>query len=122
MVEQLKRIVGKVEVRTLTVLSVLVLLVVIGWSYAQLTGASNTVGSYDDLVNRYLDYRERSYMLCVPSWYLLADQVEAIDSQYGLAGFQDQPDWYVNFNMGELAIEPDSSLAALVADGTRLIL
>ena len=115
-------ITGKIDACFGICLSILCLLLSIGWTAAQSTDSENIIASYDDLITRYLDYREHNYKLAVPSWYLSTDQVEEIDSQYGLAGFQNQPDWYVNFNMGELMIEPNSPLAAQAGDGTRLIL
>ncbi len=61
-------------------------------------------------------------MLAVPSWYLLADQVEYIESTYGLAGFQNQPDWYFNFNVGDRYFTTNSPLAGLISHGTKLII
>ncbi|HMO52373.1 MAG TPA: hypothetical protein PKE26_15800 [Kiritimatiellia bacterium] len=122
MVQKLNRLIGRTDFRTLVFLSVLAVLVTIGWAYAQLSDESNTVSSYEELVAHYLDYRQGSYMLCVPSWYLYKDQVEIIESQYGLAGFQDQPDWYFNFNVGNYYIAPDSDLAKLAAHDTQLII
>ena len=122
MVQKLNRLIGRVDFRTLVILSAFALLVTIGWAYAQFADESNTVSSYEELVAHYLDYREGSYMLCVPSWYLYVDQVETIESQYGLAGFQDQPDWYFNFNVGNYFIAPDSDLAKMVVHDTQLII
>ena len=122
MVQKLNRLIGRTDFRTLVFLSVLAVLVTIGWTYAQLSDDSNSVNSYEELVTDYLVYRENSYMLAVPSWYLLADQVETIESTYGLAGFQNQPDWYFNFNVGDRYFTTNSPLAGLVSHGTKLII
>ncbi|MCO5045616.1 MAG: lamin tail domain-containing protein [Kiritimatiellae bacterium] len=122
MVQKLNRLCGRVDFRLLALLSILMLIVSVGWSVAQFSDESNTVDSYEDLVQRYLDYREKSYPMCVPDWYLYASQIESIESTYGLAGFQEQPDWYVTFNVGDFYISPKSSLAKEVAHGTKLII
>jgi uncharacterized protein (DUF2141 family) len=122
MVQKLNRLIGRADFRTLFFLSVFTALVTISWAFAQFTDESNTVNSYEELVADYLAYRENSYMLAVPSWYLLDDQAEAIESTYGLAGFQNQPDWYFNFNVGEIYYSTNSPLAGLVTHGTKLII
>lgn len=100
MVQQLNRIMGRVDLRVLSILMLLAVFATIGWTYAQFADDSNTVDSYEDLIARYLDDRESSYRLAVPAWYMEGDHVESIESTYGLAGFQNQSDWYVGFDVG----------------------
>ncbi len=80
MVQKLNRLIGRADFRVLVFFTMLTVLVSIGWVFAQLADESNTVNTYEELITEYLAYRETSYMLAVPSWYLLADQVESIVS------------------------------------------
>lgn len=119
--QRFKAAFGSARTQLLILLSTLLLSVTVGWAVSQLTDDGNTVDSYEDLVSRYLDYRDHNYRLCVPSWYMVGDQIEAIEGQYGLAGFQDQPDWFVRFDMGELYIKPHSALSRQIDHGARLV-
>jgi len=122
MVQKLKSVFGLVDFRILAALSILTVFVTVGWSIAQFSDDSNTVDSYDDLIAHYLNDRESSYLLAVPSWYLYSDQIESVESIYGLGGFQDQPDWYVDFGVGDYYYTAKSSIANYVEHGTRLII
>lgn len=122
MVQKLNRLLGRVDFRIILLVSIFTVFITIGWSIAQLSDESNTVNSYENLVADYLAYRESSYMLAVPSWYLLPDQVETIENAYGLAGFQNQPDWYFNFNVGDRYFTTNSPLAGLISHGTKVII
>ncbi len=119
MAQKLHRFIGRADFRILVFFTMLAMLIAIGWACAQLADESNTVVTYEDLINRYLTDRESSYRLAIPSWYLQEDVVETIES---LAEFQSHPDWYVNFNMGDLYFPTNSPIAGLVAHGTRLII
>ncbi|HMP00467.1 MAG TPA: thrombospondin type 3 repeat-containing protein [Kiritimatiellia bacterium] len=98
-----------------------VLLLTIGWSSAQLSDESNSVDSFQDIFAHYLDFRDRSYLLAVPNWYMFGNEIESIESTYGLSGFQNQPDWYVDFNAGDLYFSAKSEIAKQIPHGTKLV-
>ena len=122
MVQKINRLLGRIDFRILSLLSVSAMLITIGWSFAHFSDESNTIDSYEDLVQRYLDYRDHNYMLAVPAWYMQHDQLESIENTYGLAGFQNQPDWYVNFNIGTYYFSGKSDFSKYVNHDTKLII
>ena len=125
MVQQLKRVLGRADARALALLALLILATTIGLTVAQLVKAdddSHSVATWDELIKRYLIFREDSYPLVVPSWYLAADQVEAVWKKEGFEGFQNQADWYFTFNAGALTFPTKSELAEQVKSGTRLVI
>ncbi|HMO52375.1 MAG TPA: thrombospondin type 3 repeat-containing protein [Kiritimatiellia bacterium] len=121
MVQQLKRLFGKADIRILSVVALLTIFVTIGWTVAQLSDDSNTTDTWTGLVSKYLEFRDSSYMLAVPSWYLYSDQIESIESTYGLAGFQNQSDFYVDFNAGDIYFSAKSEIAKQIPHGTKLV-
>ncbi|MFH0908272.1 MAG: hypothetical protein V1929_05885 [bacterium] len=128
MVQRFKTILGRVDFRLLTFLAVFVVFASLAVSIAQVTKApaqidnSQTVATWDDLIKKYIAFREQSYILVVPSWYLDQDQVEEIFSEYGLIGCQREPDWYWTFDAGVLIYAEKSQLAKLVKHGTQVVL
>ena len=99
MVQKLNRLIGRADFRVLVFAAILTVLVTIGWTFAQLADDSNTVDTLQDVAELFLELRENSYQLAVPSWYMHGDELEAIEETYGLAGFAQQPDWFVAFFM-----------------------
>lgn len=125
MVQELRRVLGRVDARVLGLLALFILIATLGLAVAQLVKADDdpqSVATWDDLVKRYLVFREDSYQMVVPSWYLAADQVEEVWGQEGFAGFQNQPDWFTTFDMGTLTFPTKSALAQQVKSGTRLVI
>lgn len=125
MVQQLKRVLGRADARALALLALLILATTIGLTVAQLVKAddnSQSVATWDDLIKRYLIFREDSYPLVVPSWYLAADQVKAVWKKEGFEGFQNQVNWYFTFDAGALTFPTKSELAEQVKSGTRLVI
>lgn len=125
MVQELRRVLGRVDARVLGLLALFILIATLGLAVAQFVRSSDdsqSVATWDDLVKRYLVFREDSYRLVVPSWYLAADQVEDIWKEKGLEGFQNQPDWFMTFDSGALTLSAKSELAQQIKPGTRLIL
>lgn len=121
MVQKLKRLFGKADIRILFAVALLTLFVSIGWTVVQLSDESNTVLTWDETIQLYLDFRESSYMLAVPSWFMFSDQIESIESTYGLVGFQNQPDFYVDFNAGDIYFSAKSEIAQQISHGTKLV-
>ncbi len=125
MVQELRRVLGRVDARVLVLLALFTLIATIGLAVAQLVKAdddSQSVATWDDLIKRYLVFREDSYRMVVPSWYLAADQVEEVWGKEGFAGFQDQPDWFWTFDSDLLTFSAKSALAQQVKSGTRLVI
>jgi hypothetical protein len=122
MVQKLKRLFGKADIRLLSVVALLTVFVSIGWTVTQISDESNTVSTWEETIQLYLDFRESSYMLAVPSWYMFSDQIESIESTYGLAGFQSQSDFYVNFNAGDIYFSAKSEIAKQISHGTKLVI
>ncbi len=122
---KLSRVLGRIDIRVPGVLALLFLLVLCGFSAAKLATAfddSRSVETWDDVVGRFLDFREQSHMLVVPSWYMVEDQVESVEEKYGLAGFQNQPDWYWTFDAPPLSFSSKSPIAQFVKHGTELFI
>ncbi|HMO52541.1 MAG TPA: hypothetical protein PKE26_15060 [Kiritimatiellia bacterium] len=120
MVQKLNRLIGRADFRVLVFAAILTVLVTIGWTFAQLADDSNTVDTLQDVAELFLELRENSYQLAVPSWYMHGDELEAIEETYGLAGFAQQPDWFVAFS-GELFFSAKSDIGQQVEHGTKLI-
>lgn len=94
----------------------------LGYSVAQtIFDDAPTVSTLDDLAQRYLSYRDSTYAVVVPDWYLWPDQVEAIESQYGLAAFQNEPGWYWAFS-DVLYFDADSDIAKYVQHNDELVI
>lgn len=125
MVQELRRVLGRVDARVLGLLALFILIATLGLTVAQLVKADDdpqSVATWDDIVKRYLVFREDSYQMVVPSWYLAADQVEEVWGQEGFAGFQNQPDWFWTFDSGILTFSAKSALAQQVKSGTRVVI
>ncbi|HMO41523.1 MAG TPA: hypothetical protein PKE26_15465 [Kiritimatiellia bacterium] len=121
MVQKLNRLIGRADFRVLVCFAILTVLVTIGWATAQLADDSNTVDTLQDVAELFLELRENSYQLAVPSWYMYGDVLESIEENYGLAGFAQQPDWFVAFS-GELFFSPKSEIAQQIEHGTKLVI
>jgi hypothetical protein len=94
----------------------------LGYSVAQtIFDDAPTVSTLDDLAQRYLSHRDSTYAVVVPDWYLWPDQVEAIESQYGLAAFQNEPGWYWAFS-DVLYFDADSDIAKYVQHNDELVI
>ncbi|MFH0908968.1 MAG: hypothetical protein V1929_09415 [bacterium] len=124
----LRKMWGRVDLRLLLPMTLGILLLSMVATIAQLTKASaptdssQAVSTWNDLIKAYTAFREQAYVLVVPSWYLDQDQVETIFSEYGLIGFQQEPDWYWTFDAGVLIYAEKSQLAKLVKHGTQVVL
>lgn len=84
------------------------------------TGDSD-VATWDDLLDRYLVFREGSWPILVPPTYLRPDSVEDTVAKVDIAGFQEQPDWYATFDVGTLTYSPRSELAQYVKHGQQFV-
>ena len=127
MVEHIRRLLGRVEIRILVLLVCGSLLISFALAVAQLTKIpssepSNRVSSWDDLTKKYLSFREDNYELVVPGWFLTCGQIEAILNEYGLEELQKDPEWYWTFDGGTFVFEDDSPLARQVASGTHIVI
>lgn len=128
MVQKLRHLWGRVEIRVLVFLVFGFLLAGLALAIAQTLKASSsespfpTVSTWDDLVKQYLDFREHNYALVVPGWYISYGQTEAILKEYGLEELQKEPDWYWNFNEGIYVFDDNSPLAKLVKSGTQIVI
>ena len=127
MVRQLRRLWGRVEIRVLALLVFGFLLAGLALAVAQLAKSSSNddlqlVSSWDDLIEKYLDFRERNYALVVPGWFMSCGQTEAILKAYGFEELQKDPDWYWHFDGGVFVFNDDSQLAKLVKHDTQLVI
>ena len=127
MVQKLRHLWGRVEIRVLVLLVFGFLLAGLALAFAQLAKSSsdedpNLVSSWDDLVKQYLDFREHNYALVVPGWYISYGQTEAILKEYSFEELQKEPDWYWTFNEGVYVFEDNSPLAKQIKSGTQIII
>jgi len=121
MAQKLKRLFGKADIRVLFVVALMVIFVGVGWTTIQLSDESNTVDTLQDVAELFLELRESSYQLAVPSWYMYGDELEAIEEIYGLAGFSQQPDWFIAFS-GELFFSAKSDIGQQIEHGAKFII
>jgi hypothetical protein len=116
MVERLRRLMGRTEIRILVLLVCCILLAGLAVSIAQWTRAAfrfelPTVSSWDELVMEYLQFRDSAFPLVVPDECLPLGQLEAALDRYTLGELERQPGWYWNFDGGTLVFDADSELA-----------
>ena len=126
MVERLRRLMGRPEIRILVLMVCCILLAGLAVSIAQLTRTSSnlalpTVSSWDELLKDYLLFREFNYPLVVPDECLPYGELEATLKKYTLGDLEKQPGWYWNFDGGTFVFEADSELAKQLGESADLV-
>ncbi len=124
MVQKLRHLWGRVEIRVLVFLVFGFLLAGLALAIAQTLKASSsespfpTVSTWDDLVKQYLGFREHNYALVVPGWW----QTEEFLKEYSFEELQKEPDWYWTFNEGVYVFDDNSELAKQIKSGTEIVI
>lgn len=125
MVQKLRPLWGRVEIRVLISLVFGFLLAGFALALAQRTTSSaddaNVVSSWDDVIEKYLDFRAHNYTLVVPSWFTSHGHMEAILKAHSFDELQKDADWYWHFE-DVFVFEDGSPLARLVKDGAQILI
>jgi len=125
MVQKFKQILGGADRRVLVLLALAVMLGSLCLSMAerdQKSEGPSAVADWEDLLRRYLEFREKVWPILAPPPYLSPEQVEDALATLDLDGIQDQPDWFAAFDVGAIAYSPTSELATRVKHGEQLVI
>lgn len=127
MVRKLRSLMGRAEVRVLLLLACGLVLVGLALSIAQTPTASSpafdpqTVSSWDELIQRYLDFRKEEYALVAPTWFLGTTPIEKVLDPAFLATLEADPYWYWEFEGGVFYFAAKSLLEQSVKHGTEVL-
>ena len=118
MVQQLRRLVGLVSIRVITITISVFLLAGVIISLAQLIQSTAaytpTAATWNDLVKEYLATRNRDYPLVVPTGF---------EDEYNTAEeLQAQPDWYWTFDGGTFYFDSKSQIGKQIKQETTLVI
>ncbi|MBN1268071.1 MAG: hypothetical protein JXB04_00645, partial [Kiritimatiellae bacterium] len=127
MVKEIRRLLGRVDLRALIVLVSALTLTAVLLSFAQVTTspaqdlALPVVSSWAELVEMYLAAREREYPLAIPIWSVDVGSEQAIGLD-DLAALQNDPDWYWTSDNGGFCFDEKSKFGKGLKDGTEVVI
>ena len=119
MVHKLKRMMGRVDVRVLVLLTAGILMGSLAWATVQLSGEqaedsdARTLNTWRDLIKEFADFRDTSYPLVIPA--LLSDA-----SPMDWAALQ-MNDWFWDFEAGTYYFDPGSEISKQIPHDTDLM-
>ncbi|MFH0880535.1 MAG: hypothetical protein V2A34_12535, partial [Lentisphaerota bacterium] len=125
MVQEIKRFMGRVDMRVMIFLVMAGLVGSLAYAAVQLAKpaveepAFPTVNTWQELVKEYLAFRDSSYPL-VPPDDVLAD-VQSLDG-IDVEALQAGPEWYWTFNQNTFYFDESGELAKQITHNTELII
>ena len=118
MVQQLRRLVGRVSIRTIVLLVSVLLLATIVFSVAQLVQSTSvsvpTVSTWNNLAKEYLAARERDCPLVVPTGF----EEELTDIEQ----LQAKPNWYWTFDAEPFYFDAKSQIGKQLKKEIQLVI